>query len=59
MAWNNSGTLFFLTNGVGCIHVFSFPAMVSLQTIIAHTGTCICIKFDPRGRYGYAVRQAV
>ena len=29
----------------------SFPEMDLAQSIHAHPGNCICIKFEPKGRY--------
>ena len=51
IAWNNRGDLFFMTIATGCLQVFTFPAMSPVHQIIAHTGTCIAVKFDPQGRY--------
>ncbi|XP_026482820.1 THO complex subunit 3-like [Ctenocephalides felis] len=51
ISWNNSSNLFFLTNGQGCIHVMSYPKLELLHVLKAHPATCICIEFDPTGRY--------
>lgn len=51
IAWNNTSNLFFLTNGQGCIHVLSYPDLELQHMLKAHPGTCICIEFDPTGRY--------
>lgn len=51
IAWNNTSDLFFLTNGQGCIHVLSYPDLELQHTLKAHPGTCICIEFDPTGKY--------
>ncbi|XP_063389363.1 THO complex subunit 3 [Cydia fagiglandana] len=51
ISWNNSSDLFYLTNGLGCVHILSYPGL-QLQTVLkAHPGTCICIEHDPTGRY--------
>jgi len=75
ISWYKSSDLFFLTNGMGCINVHSYPDMklltgkpaskdqrdLSTQRYIlvlqAHPGACICIEFDPTGRY-FAVGSA-
>lgn len=51
IAWNNTSDLFFLTNGQGCIHVLSYPSLELQHMLKAHPGTCICIEFDPTGKY--------
>lgn len=51
IAWNNSSDLFFLTNGLGSVHILSYPNLELQQVLRAHTATCICIDFDPTGRY--------
>lgn len=51
IAWNNTSDLFFLTNGQGCIHVLSYPDLELQHMLKAHPGTCICIEFDPTGKY--------
>lgn len=51
IAWNNTSDLFFLTNGQGCIHVLSYPDLKLQHMLKAHPGTCICIEFDPTGKY--------
>lgn len=51
ISWNNANTHFFLTSGQGCIHILSYPEL-QLQTVLnAHPANCICIEFDPTGRY--------
>ncbi|XP_034837365.1 THO complex subunit 3 isoform X2 [Maniola hyperantus] len=51
ISWNNTSDLFFLTNGLGCVHILTYPTL-ELQTVLkAHPGTCICIEHDPTGRY--------
>ena len=57
ISWNNSSDLFFLTSGTGEVHVLSYPHLTSLTTIKAHPATCICIEFDPTGKY-FAVGSA-
>uniref|UniRef100_A0A1B6GJ84 Uncharacterized protein n=3 Tax=Proconiini TaxID=565685 RepID=A0A1B6GJ84_9HEMI len=51
ISWNNQSSLFFLTNGQGCIHILSYPELELQHVLKAHPGTCICIEFDPLGRY--------
>jgi THO complex subunit 3 len=51
ISWNNENNLFFLTNGQGCIHVLSFPELKMQHVLQAHPANCICIEFDPTGRY--------
>ncbi|XP_046661908.1 LOW QUALITY PROTEIN: THO complex subunit 3 [Homalodisca vitripennis] len=51
ISWNNQSSLFFLTNGQGCIHILSYPELELQHVLKAHPGTCICIEFDPTGRY--------
>ncbi|XP_050036485.1 THO complex subunit 3 [Dermacentor andersoni] len=51
ISWNNTNTHFFLTSGQGCIHILSYPDL-QLQTVLnAHPANCICIEFDPTGKY--------
>jgi len=51
ISWNNSNDLFFLTNGHGCINILSYPDLKQVQSLNAHPANCICIKFDPKGKY--------
>lgn len=51
ISWNNTSDQFFLTNGQGCVHILSYPSLEILNVLKAHPGTCICIEFDPTGRY--------
>ncbi|XP_071793248.1 THO complex subunit 3-like [Asterias amurensis] len=51
ISWNNKNDLFFLTNGHGCINVLSYPDLKSLHVLNAHPANCICIEFDPTGKY--------
>ncbi|KAM8907765.1 THO complex subunit 3 [Spinachia spinachia] len=51
ISWNNDNDMFFLTNGNGCINVLSYPELKPIQSINAHPSNCICIKFDPTGKY--------
>lgn len=41
----------------GCIHVHGYPDMALLMVLQAHPGNCICIEFDPTGKY-FAVGSA-
>lgn len=51
IAWNNTSDLFFLTNGQGCVHILNYPNLELQHVLKAHPGTCICIEFDPTGKY--------
>ncbi|KAI5730532.1 hypothetical protein M8J76_014714 [Diaphorina citri] len=51
ISWNNSSDLFFLTNGDGYIYVLSYPELEEQNILKAHPVTCICIEFDPTGKY--------
>ncbi|MPC44461.1 THO complex subunit 3 [Portunus trituberculatus] len=54
LSWNNTNDLFYLTNaqsGQGYIHIYNYPEMELVHSIHAHPGNCICIKFEPQGRY--------
>ncbi|XP_054265481.1 THO complex subunit 3 isoform X2 [Macrosteles quadrilineatus] len=51
ISWNNQSSLFFLTNGQGCVHILSYPELQLQHVLKAHPGTCICIEFDPTGKY--------
>jgi len=49
--WNKSSNLFFLTSGEGYIHIFDYPELTTVHVIQAHPANCICIEFDPTGKY--------
>ncbi|RXM95107.1 THO complex subunit 3 [Acipenser ruthenus] len=51
ISWNNDNDMFYLTNGNGCINILSYPELKPIQSINAHPSNCICIKFDPTGKY--------
>ncbi|PIK44139.1 hypothetical protein BSL78_18991 [Apostichopus japonicus] len=51
ISWNNDNDLFFLTSGQGSINVLSYPALKPLDMLNAHPANCICLKFDPTGKY--------
>jgi THO complex subunit 3 len=51
ISWNNDGDLFFLTSGHGSIHILSYPDLKQQYVLSAHPANCICIEFDPVGRY--------
>lgn len=51
ISWNKRSDAFYLTNGQGCVHVLSYPDLELQHVIKAHPATCICIEFDPTGRY--------
>lgn len=33
------------------LHLHSYPELKPIQSINAHPSNCICIKFDPMGKY--------
>lgn len=49
--WNNDSNLFFLTSGQGLVHVLSYPELKQEHVLPAHPANCICIEFDPTGKY--------
>jgi len=50
--WNQSGDTFFMTTGEGTIHVLDYPTLEhAIAPLPGHTANCICIEFDPKGRY--------
>lgn len=51
LSWNNDNDKFFLTSGSGHVHILNWPEMKNQLTLNAHPATCICIEFDPTGRY--------
>ncbi|XP_060066652.1 THO complex subunit 3-like [Ylistrum balloti] len=51
ISWNNEGDLFFLTSGQGSIHILSYPELKLQYSLTAHPANCICIEFDPVGKY--------
>ncbi|XP_007638819.1 THO complex subunit 3-like [Cricetulus griseus] len=51
ISWNNDNNMFFLTNGNDFINILSYPKLKPVQSINAHPSNCICIKFDPMGKY--------
>ncbi|XP_037949030.1 THO complex subunit 3-like [Teleopsis dalmanni] len=57
IAWNKNNNLFFLTSGTGSVHVLSYPNLESMEVLRGHPATCICIEFDPTGKY-FAVGSA-
>lgn len=50
ISWNPTGDLFFVTTGEGTVNVYEYPSLKQSYVINAHTGTCSCIKFDPKKR---------
>lgn len=57
ISWNTRNDLFFLTSGTGEVHVISWPKLETQVILKAHPATCICIEFDPTGKY-FAVGSA-
>ncbi|XP_052682680.1 THO complex subunit 3-like [Crassostrea angulata] len=51
ISWNNDWDLFFLTSGQGSIDLLSYPDLKLQHTLNAHPASCICIEFDPKGKY--------
>ncbi|XP_074642173.1 THO complex subunit 3-like [Tubulanus polymorphus] len=51
ISWNNEGDLFFLTSGNGSIHILNYPDLKLQYVLNAHPANCICIEFDPKGKY--------
>lgn len=51
ISWNNTSDLFFLTNGNGCVQILSYPQLETQHTVRGHAGACVCIDFDPTGKY--------
>ncbi|CAG2189595.1 THOC3 [Mytilus edulis] len=51
ISWNNDGDLFFLTSGQGNIHIMSYPELKMQHVLHGHPANCICIEFDPMGKY--------
>lgn len=51
ISWNIENSHFFLTNGQGCIHILSWPELQLQHILTAHPANCICIEFDPTGKY--------
>jgi THO complex subunit 3 len=50
--WNKGGDLFFLTTGDGTIKVLTYPDLAEpCPAFPAHTANCICLNFDPKGKY--------
>jgi len=47
IAWNTTDSNFYVTSGNGAIHVLSYPALLPLLEVPAHTAHCICLKFSP------------
>jgi THO complex subunit 3 len=50
MSWNNDGSLFFVTTGLGTVEVTKYPELKSTKTLQAHTANIFCIEFDPLGK---------
>uniref|UniRef100_K1R054 THO complex subunit 3 n=1 Tax=Magallana gigas TaxID=29159 RepID=K1R054_MAGGI len=57
ISWNNDGDLFFLTIGQGSINILSYTDLKLQHTLNAFPANCICIEFDPKGKY-YATGSA-
>lgn len=51
ITWNKENDLFFVTTGDGKIHVLSYPDLQTQLVIDAFASPCVCIRFDPTGRY--------
>mgnify|MGYP001507124728 FL=1 len=57
ITWNRENDLFFLTSGQGFVYILSYPNLEQLYVLTAHLATCLCIEFDPTGKY-FAVGSA-
>jgi len=51
ITWNNRNDQFFVTTGLGAVLVHSYPDLKLTHSLQGHTANCICIKFDPVGKY--------
>lgn len=51
ISWNKENDLFFITSGDGKIHILSYPDLQSQCVIDAFASPCVCIRFDPSGKY--------
>eukprot|EP00128_Syssomonas_multiformis_P018851 Colp12_sorted_trinity150504_noHs@18672 len=52
VSWNHEGDQFYMTTGQGTLAVLDWlSATRSVHVITAHASNCICIKFDPIGKY--------
>lgn len=50
--WNHAGDQFLLTTGNGTLNVLEYPTLKeAVPPIPAHTANCICIEYDPKGKY--------
>jgi THO complex subunit 3 len=47
--WDRSGSLFFVTTGLGTVEVLSYPSWEARHTLNAHTAGCYCMALNPRG----------
>ncbi|TPX50548.1 hypothetical protein SeMB42_g00668 [Synchytrium endobioticum] len=53
-AWNYAGNLLYIAKGAdlrGNVEILHYPTLDKSETIDAHTASCYCIDFDPKGRY--------
>jgi len=65
-SWNHTGQLFVITTGNGTLQTYDWNAFLksaddgnpdggidkfNLDTLEAHSSNCICLKFDPNGKY--------
>lgn len=50
ISWNNDGSLFFLTTGIGNVEVLKYPELKLIMKLQAHTANIYCIEFDPTGK---------
>jgi THO complex subunit 3 len=51
IAWDTTGSLFYLTTGQGTVVVLDDKMTQPYHVVRAHTANCYCIAFDPSGRY--------
>ncbi|TPX33346.1 hypothetical protein SmJEL517_g03789 [Synchytrium microbalum] len=53
-SWNYAGNLLYIAKGAdlrGSVEILPYPLLNTAETVEAHTASCYCIDFDPRGRY--------
>eukprot|EP00039_Didymoeca_costata_P028334 m.20708 g.20708 ORF g.20708 m.20708 type:complete len:323 (+) comp6926_c0_seq1:203-1171(+) len=61
--WDSTGDKFYLTtgpttHGEGCVLILNYPTLDNAHgPVSAHTANCICLQFDPAGKY-YATGSA-
>lgn len=51
LVMNKEGDLLFMTSADGKVHILSYPDLQTLSVIDAFSSPCVCIRFDPTGKY--------